>query len=507
MVRRSIRLTGPSGAPAGVPSGAPAPASSASVEALSARFAQIRAELGVPEDFPPQVREAAEAAAAAPLPAWTDLTDVPFVTIDPPGSTDLDQAMNLRRRGDGFAVDYAIADVPSFVASGGPIHDEAMRRGQTLYAPDRRTPLHPAVLSENAASLLPDVVRPAFVWRFALDGEGAVAGTQLVRALVRSRSRLDYAEVQALADAVPPDADGRAPEQHDPVAEQAVLLRAVGLRRLAQERARGGASLPLPEQEVSAENGAYRVRLRPALASEDWNAQLSLLTGMAGAHLMLRAGVGLLRTLPGPDAGLVERFRRQAAALGVPWPADEAYGSFLRRLDRDAPAQLALMHEAGALFRGAGYTPLDGGPLPAVTTHAAVAAPYAHVTAPLRRLVDRFGLVVSHAVATGATVPDWVHVALPALPAAMSSSDARAGKLERGCLDVVEAAMLTGHVGERFDAVVVDVTKTGGKVQLLDPAVLASASGALTLGERTRVRLVEADVATGSVRFDTPSPG
>ena len=53
-----------------------------------------------------------------------------------------------------------------------------------------------------------------------------------------------------------------------------------------------------------------------------------------------------------------------------------------------------------------------------------------------------------------------------------------------------------------FDAVVVDVTKTGGKVQLLDPAVLASASGPLSLGQRTAVRLVQADVATGAVRFE-----
>jgi exoribonuclease R len=62
--------------------------------------------------------------------------------------------------------------------------------------------------------------------------------------------------------------------------------------------------------------------------------------------------------------------------------------------------------------------------------------------------------------------------------------------------------MLTGRVGETFDAVVVDVTKTGGKVQLLDPAVLASAAGRLTLGERTRVRLLQADVATGTTRFE-----
>jgi exoribonuclease R len=279
--------------------------------------------------------------------------------------------------------------------------------------------------------------------------------------------------------------------------------------RLALERARGGASLPLPEQEVVAEGGGYRLHLRPGLPAEDWNAQLSLMTGMAAARLMLQAGVGLLRTLPPPDDHLVARFRRQAAALGVAWGDDVTHGAFLAQLDRDEPAQLALLHEAGALFRGAGYTPLLPGAAlePAATTHAAVAAPYAHVTAPLRRLVDRFGLVAAHALCRGEPVPDWVVQALPSLPAAMAASDQLAGRLERGCLDAVEAAVLSTRVGETFEAVVVDVTtpKDGGpgrgKVQLLEPAVLAACDGPLELGARTRVRLDQADVATGTVRF------
>jgi exoribonuclease R len=484
MVRRTLRLTGPD---------------SASVEALAGRFAAVRSGLGIPPDFPADVLAAAAAAAAAPVPQDADLTDLAFVTVDPPGSTDLDQAMFLSRRGDGFHVDYAIADVPWFVPAGGPIDHEAMRRGQTLYAPDRRTPLHPPALSEAAASLLPGVVRPAFVWRFDLDEQGRVLATDLQRALIRSRLRLDYAQVQAAADAHPDDAH---PDDEDLVTAQALLLRQIGRLRIGLERERGGASLPLPEQEVSAEAGIYRIGLRPALPAEDWNAQLSLMTGMAAADLMLGANVGLLRTLPGPDPALVERFRRQAAALGVSWPAAQPYGEFLRVLDRDRPADLALMHEAGSLFRGAGYTPLDGGALPPVTTHAAVASPYAHVTAPLRRLVDRFGLVISHAVRSGAEVPAWARAALPALPPAMASSDALAGKLERACLDVVEAAVLAHRVGETFEAVVVDVTKTGGKVQLLDPAVLAGAGGQLDLGERVRVQLTQADPDTGVVRFE-----
>ncbi len=170
------------------------------------------------------------------------------------------------------------------------------------------------------------------------------------------------------------------------------------------------------------------------VAAEDWNAQLSLMTGMAAARIMLDAGVGVLRTLPAPDTGLVSRFRLQARALGVAWPEGSSLGTFLRGLRRDEPRELALMHEAGALFRGAGYAPLlPGSPVPEVTTHAAVAAPYAHVTAPLRRLVDRFGLATCAAVAAGTGVPEWVLDALEGLPGGHVGVRP-AGRRARSCL-------------------------------------------------------------------------
>src|SRR4051794_15818353 len=173
MVRGVIRVAGPD---------------PASVVSLERRFAAVRERLGVPDGFPPEVLAAADEAARTPPPSGADLTGVPFVTVDPPGSTDLDQALHLERRGDGYHLDYAIADVPAFVLPGGPVDAEARRRGQTLYAPDKRAPLHPPVLSEAAASLLPDQERPAFLWRFDLDAEGEVRSASVVRARCRARA-------------------------------------------------------------------------------------------------------------------------------------------------------------------------------------------------------------------------------------------------------------------------------------------------------------------------------
>jgi len=494
MVRRSIRLADPA---------------AAGSAALVGRFAHVRADLNIPEDFPPEVLEAARAAARSPEEPDTDLTDIPFVTVDPPGSVDLDQAMYLTRRGQGYHVDYAIADVPAFLDPEGPVAVEAMRRGQTLYAPDVRVPLHPPVLSEDAASLLPGRTRPAFVWRLDLDPDGEVVAVAMVRALVRSRHRLDYATIQAAANARPSRGPGHGShvqrprtvlDPTDDLTRQAVLLREIGRRRLVLEQRRGGASLPLPEQEVSFDRGAFRLRFRPALPAQDWNAQLSLMTGMVAAEIMLEAGTGVLRTLPQPPDHVLARFARQAEALGVPWPEGATYGEFIRGLDRDRPAHLALLYDAATLFRGAGYTAFDGEP-PEQPEHAAVAAPYAHVTAPLRRLVDRFGLIICYSVTAGFEIPDWVREALPDLGRQMALSDRLANSLERRCVDLVESALLAERAGEDFEAVTVEVGRDRTVIQILQPAVLALCEGVLPLGEQVRVRLEAVDPDAAKVRF------
>jgi exoribonuclease R len=453
---------------------------------LTARFEAVRREFELPDQFPPEVlAEAAAAAGAATLPE-RDETALPFITIDPPTSMDLDQAMSIERSGEGYRVRYAIADVPAFVRAGGAIDAEARRRGQTVYCPDERVQLHPSELSEGAASLLPEQVRPAFVWdmRLAADGEGS--SVEVYRAMVRSIRRYDYEQVQRAVD------DGSADEC-------LVLLKEVGEKRVLLERQRGGATLPMPEQEVEDDgHGGFRISFRPVLASEDWNAQISLLTGMGAADLMLQGKVGILRTMPAPDPRDLKRFRRQAAAAGVPWPEGLAYGEFLRSLDRSDPRHLALIHEATSLFRGAGYTPFDGA-VPDQPNHAAVANPYAHVTAPLRRLVDRFGLLVCEALSSGADVAPWVLEALPTLPDIMATSDRRTNGVERACTNAVEAAELVAHVGDTLAAVVVEENDKGVVVQLIDVAVVAKASGSARPGESVRVRVDAADVSTGSI--------
>ena len=308
-----------------------------------AGLAAVRAELDVPERFPADVAAAAEQAVARPPGAdHTDATDLPLVTIDPRGSRDLDQAFHAVRSGDGWLVHYAIADVGWFVRPGDPLDVEARRRGVTLYSPDLRTPLYPEVLSEGAASLLPGVDRPALLWGIDVGPDGTVRSYDVARAVVRSREQLTYDGAQREIDS------GRA-------RESLVLLREAGLALLAAEAERGGVHLPIPEQEVVADGSGWALTLRAPHPVEDWNAQISLVTGLCAAQAMLGAQLGVLRTLPAPVRQSVDALRRSSLALGVAWPAELPYPDWVRSLDPADGRHMALAALAARLLRGAGY--------------------------------------------------------------------------------------------------------------------------------------------------------
>ena len=485
-------------------------------EEVADALAALRAELGLPPMFPTDVLDEAEESAGRDVTRdRQDRRDVEFLTIDPPGSMDLDQAVHVASSGSGYIVRYAIADVAAFVTPGSALDGEVHRRGLTVYGPDIRTPLHPKAISEGAASLLPDEDRPAVLWTIGLDSSGEITSTAVTRALVRSRARLSYGEAQTTLDA------GTAPES-------LALLADVGRLRQARERDRGGVSLDVPEQEIALQaDGSYGLEFRRTLPVEGWNAQISLLTGIAAAQIMRDAGVGILRTLPPADPRDVARLRRTAAGLGIEWDEEATYGELLRTLESRRPAHAAFLNEATTLFRGAGYVafgvPGDDGtptPPPVDARHAAIGAEYAHVTAPLRRLVDRYGTEICLAHTGGRSIPRWVLDALPGVPPTMAEAGRRASSFDRACVDIVEAALLTGREGKEFDAVVVDVDEPRrrdddaaqdgagdespqrGQVVLRDPAVRAKVEGPdLPLGEQVQVRLAEASVKERRVLF------
>ncbi|KAA1374656.1 RNB domain-containing ribonuclease [Aeromicrobium fastidiosum] len=458
-------------------------------------FSALRAELDLPpaaasDRFGADVLAEAVVIAELGLPAIEDATAIPFVTIDPPGSRDLDQALLIERVGDGFRVHYAIADLGSVIPPGGAIDAEARRRGQTIYLPDGRVPLHPPVLSEDALSLLPDQVRRAALWTIEVDAAGVAGRATVRRALVRSVARLDYEGVQASVDAGSPHPSVEA-------------LGDLGRLRRALRVSLGAIELALPEQEVVRDETRddWVVRMHGRTEVDAWNTEVSLLTGMGAAQLMLEAGVGLLRTLPPAEPQALAAFLRTARTLGIAVPDGATPAEVLAGLDVDDPAAIALMREATGLLRGAGYESFDGAP-PAQPLHAGIGAPYAHVTAPLRRLADRFGTEVCLAICAGVPVPAWTREGLPTLGEIMHASDRRASAADRAAVDLAEVWELAGRVGESFEAIVVRADDDGGEVMLLEPPVVARCTGlGLPEGERVTVTLAEVDADRRRVAF------
>ncbi len=228
-------------------------------EPLLSALAQLRADLGVPPELPAEVVAAAAASRDRHADEREDARDLPLVAIDPIGARDLDQALHIERDGSGWVLHYAIADVGAVVEAGGAVDVESWQRGTTLYLPDGAAPLHPPVLSEGSASLLPGEERAAVLWRIRFDQRGERIGTDVRRALVVVKVATSYeviddlaggvhAEARALAHEMAPDLPSgidlqepgpdrraRALERGVDLMEVTDLLRELGTLRMERE--------------------------------------------------------------------------------------------------------------------------------------------------------------------------------------------------------------------------------------------------------------------------------
>ena len=320
----------------------------------------------------------------------------------------------------------------------------------------------------------------------------------VVRALVRSLEQLSYVQAQA-------EIDGDSPR------ETLALLAEVGPWREQRERDRGGVSLQIPEQEIvpdepwpdgrppgSSRSGVCcrsRAGTRRSRCSPGWRRRTSCSTARSASCAPCRR----------PITGSLRRLRQTAKALGIAWPAELDYPEFVRSLDPYKPDEAAMLNACTTLFRGAGYQAFSGG-VPLAAEHAALAIDYAHVTAPLRRLVDRYAGEICVALCADQPVPDWVlrhagRLARGDGEGRAAGQEVRAGDHRPG--GGVPAPV--DRVGETFTGTVVEVEPDHrrGTVVIDEPAVEAKVSGDdLPLGHEVRVRLASADLDAGAVFFE-----
>ncbi|MBC6794214.1 RNB domain-containing ribonuclease [Corynebacterium sp. LK28] len=489
--------------------------------AAELNFRTIAEEFELPEHFPEDVHAEALHATDRYADQRRDLLDVPFVTIDPAGSMDLDQAVNIQDAdgaggvgaagGAGGGADpaggaarwrvrYAIADVAAFVDPAGALMAESLQRGQTMYLPDEPTRLHPAELSEGSASLLPDQTRPAVVWDILLHADGEVAECTVYRALIRSVKRFDYTEVEA---------DMKRGTLHPAIAQ----LPEVGRARQSSDLRRKAINLRLPSisvERTESDDGTerYVLDIDERLEMNDFNSELSLLAGMCAGEMMVRAGVGILRTLPPAGDKEIAAFDNGARALGFD-RSGRSIGELLADIDASTPRGMALMRDAQTLLRGAGYQHFglvgeDADAEPSI--HAGIGGHYAHVTAPLRRLVDRFATEVCLAIANSQPIPEWVTANVDQVLSTMKSSGQTASAVDRACLNLTEAVVLQPWVGQNFNATVLHSDGADkAKILVEQPPILTTCVGGPDEASTVKVTLVIAEPAARKVRFAWPA--
>ena len=456
-------------------------------EALNHGFRAIANKFDLPANFPPQVVAEIDRIALglrAGLPDYQsgrrDATEIPFVTLDPASSTDLDQAFAIEQDGDDLVLHYALADVSAFVSPGSEIEKEAWKRGLTIYGLAKKIPLYPKEISQGVASLLPDGPRPAVLVSVSISPFGRVRLREIDRVICRSRAKLAYDTV---------DLSGL------PFVEE------FARRMWVDEAARGAIRVEFPQQEVVIDEsapGGVRLVLRPRVLSESINSTLSLSVNMAIGTLLQNAKMGLFRIMDDPATQKIESLRRVAHALGIAWLPSESLRNLQRRMDPQNFSHQRFLLDARRAGGRARYAVYNS-ERPA--WHSAIGATYVHATAPMRRLADRYVLDIAFLIAKGHTVPQVLKDKIASLPAVMDRCEGRAANVERTVIDLLEAVSLQDRVGEILSAEVVDAVN--GIVQTNDSAVRAKATnlnGAKN-GANIHVRIDVADPNSRTVRL------
>lgn len=377
-----------------------------SADAVPAPLRALLAAEGLDPRFGDAVEAEAAALVAAPGlddPALIDLEAIPFVTVDGPGTRDLDQALHLARAGTGYRVRYAIADAAHYVRPGTALFAEALRRGASFYLPGLSVPMLPRRLSEGAVSLNPDGPRRALVFDMVLDDDGRCLSTAMVRARIRSRGKLTFEEVQALLDD-----PASSPLAGRDFADSLLLLPVVGTLRQREAAARQVIRFHREEIRVGVEGGAFVATVAIRHEVERYNEQLSLLCNSEGGRLLCDAAgddlppatQAIYRVHPAPpDERLAELELQIAEVVALhhldpdrwAWRATTApLSEWVDHLPINAPDR-RLARVARALQRQAVLVNVRSVFTSEPGRHFGVGAePYARFSAPMREIVGVF---------------------------------------------------------------------------------------------------------------------
>ena len=488
----------------------------------------------IPQEFPTDVVHESEAAKPATLAGREDWRDVPLVTIDPPDAKDHDDAVHAETDSDpnnkgGYIVNVAIADVAFYVRPQSPLDREALKRGNSVYFPDRVVPMLPERISNDLCSLKPSEPRGALAVRMVIDKDGRKRSHTFHRVLMRSAAKLNYAQAQAAIDGRPDDTTG---PLLDPILKP--LWDAYALVKRARDE-RDPLDLDLPERKIllKADGTVDRVATPERLDAHRLIEEFMILANVAAAETLEKKTLPLIyRVHDEPTVEKVHNLREFLKTLEMPFSATGAlrpavFNRILAQVKgRDAESlvnEVVLRSQAQAEYSADNYG------------HFGLnLRRYAHFTSPIRRYADLIvhrALIRALGLGEGALPETETFETLSEVAAAISLTERRAMKAERETADRLIAHFLADRIGATFEGRISGVTRAGLFVKLADTgadglipvrtlgseyynydetrhALIGSRSGAMhRLGDVVQVRLVEAAPVAGALRFELLSEG
>jgi len=483
----------------------------------------------IPLEFPRAAITEAEAAKQASLKGREDWRDLPLVTIDPPDAKDHDDAVHAAPDDDpankgGYIVTVAIADVAFYVRPDSALDREALKRGNSVYFPDRVVPMLPERISNDLCSLKPGEPRGAIAVRLVIDADGRKRSHSFHRILMRSAARLAYAQVQAAIDSRP---DETTAPLLAPIL--APLYAAYRLVKRARDE-RDPLELELPERKIllKADGHVDRVVTPERLDAHRLIEEFMILANVAAAEALEKKALPLIyRVHDQPSQEKVHNLHEFLRTLDMPFTKSGAlrpavFNRILAQVKgRDTESlvnEVVLRSQAQAEYASENYGHFG------LNLHR-----YAHFTSPIRRYADLIvhrALIRALGLGDGALPEHETLQTLGEVAAAISLTERRAMKAERETADRLIAHFLADRVGATFQGRISGVTRAGLFVKLNDTgadglipvrslgseffhfdearhAQIGTRSGAMhRLGDAVEVRLVEAAPVAGALRFE-----
>lgn len=429
-------------------------------------------DYGVEPEFPKSVLRAAHEVAGVIAPEEVarrqDFRTLRSVTIDPVDAKDFDDALSIEVLENGvFRLGVHIADVSHYVAEGSGIDEEAQERGTSIYPVDRVIPMLPDVLSSNVCSLRPEEDRLTMSVMIDIEPSGRVRDYRFYEAIIRSRFRMTYEEVEAIFDR----SDPWILSKYQSVQEDLLALKALSDRLRQVRTARGSLDLDMPETEVlfNSAGEVVDVRRKIRLASHRLVEECMVLANeVVAQHLFWLKIPSLYRVHEKPAREKLERLVPLLATFGITFRPSrgnivEQLQGVLTRAEHLPHGYMIRRLILRAMMR-AQYSAENKG-------HFGIASGcYTHFTSPIRRYPDLVVHRILRESMRGKELPEdrqqeLAH-ALPAIAQVATEREERADAIETEALLVKSLEFMQAFLGEEFEATVSGVANYGVYVEL-----------------------------------------